>query len=188
LPTGSVSQWIGQLKAGDEAAAHKLWERYFPRIAALARLKLQSSPRGAANEEDVALSAFASFCQGAREGDFPQLLDRDNLWRLLVVLTVRKIAHLRRYEGQKKRAAGRRSAALDQVAGREPTPDLAVEMVEQCRQLLDALDDDELESIALWKMEGYTNDEIAARLDCAPRTIERKLRLIRCIWEKEGTS
>ena len=188
MSTGSVSQWIDQLKAGDEGAAHRLWERYFPRIAALARLKLQNAPRAASNEEDVALSAFASFCQGAQDGHFPQLFDRDNLWRLLVLLTVRKVSHLRRYEGQKKRAAGRQDASLDQLAGREPTPDIAVEMVEQCRHLLDALDDAELESIALWKMEGYTNDEIAAHLDCAPRTVERKLRLIRAIWEKEAAS
>jgi DNA-binding CsgD family transcriptional regulator len=32
-------------------------------------------------------------------------------------------------------------------------------------------------------MEGYTTEEIAAKLDCAPRTVERKLRLIRGVWE-----
>src|SRR5436190_1252326 len=83
-------------------------------IAALARHKLQNASRSASNEEDVALSAFASFCQGAQHGHFPDLFDRDNLWRLLVVLTIRKASHLLRYEGQKKRTAGREAAALDQ--------------------------------------------------------------------------
>jgi hypothetical protein len=34
-------------------------------------------------------------------------------------------------------------------------------------------------------MEGYTTEEIAAKLGYVPRTIERKLRLIRNLWENE---
>ena len=49
-----------------------------------------STCRRAADEEDVALSAFDSFCRGAEQGRFPQLDGRDDLWHLLVVITVRK--------------------------------------------------------------------------------------------------
>jgi serine/threonine-protein kinase len=66
--TGSVTHWISQLRAGEAAAAQKLWEGYFRRMVELARLKLQGLPRRAADEEDVALSAFHSFCQGASAG------------------------------------------------------------------------------------------------------------------------
>src|SRR5262249_37281756 len=59
---GSVSHWIGQLKAGDHAAAQELWNNYFHRLVGLARKKLEGAPRRAADEEDVALSAFTSFC------------------------------------------------------------------------------------------------------------------------------
>jgi hypothetical protein len=83
----SVTHWIDQLKAGDQAAAQKLWEGYFHRLVRLARTKLQGAPKRAADEEDVALSAFDSFCQGVERGRFPQLADRDDLWRLLVTLT-----------------------------------------------------------------------------------------------------
>src|SRR5262249_7150341 len=72
---GSVSEWIGRLKAGDADAAQQLWERYFRRLVGLARAKLRSAPRRAADEEDVALSAFDSFCQAAAQGRFPQLRD-----------------------------------------------------------------------------------------------------------------
>ena len=82
----SVSEWLGQLRDGDPAAAQKLWQRYFLRLVGLARTKLQGTPRRAADEEDVALSAFDSFCRGAEQGRFPQLSDRDNLWDLLVLL------------------------------------------------------------------------------------------------------
>src|SRR5215469_6576941 len=100
---GSVTNWIGQLQAGDPAAAQKLWERYFRRLVGLARKKLQDGPRRAADEEDVALSAFASFCHDAARGQFPHLADRHDLWRLLVTITARKALHLSRDEECPKR-------------------------------------------------------------------------------------
>jgi DNA-directed RNA polymerase specialized sigma24 family protein len=186
-PEGNVSQWLDQLRDGDPEAAERLWEAYFPRLAGLARLKLRGTSTAAADAEDVALSAFASFFRGVERGRFPRLNDRDNLWRLLVVLTVRKAAHQVRDAGRVKRggAAVVGNEALDQVVGPEPSPAFAAEVAEECRRLLTALADPDLETIALWKMEGYTNDEIAARLGCAVRTAERKLRLIRAVWEKE---
>ncbi len=184
---GSVSRWIGELKDGDHDAAGKLWGRYRRRITALARVKLGAASRAAANEEDVALSAFASFCLAVEQGRFPRLDDRDGLWRLLGLLTARKAYHLVRDEGrEKRRAAGpERRVGPDEAPAREPGPDLAAQVAEECRRLLEALDCPELRRIALWKLEGHTNPEIAARLDCAPRTVERKLNLIRCVWEGE---
>jgi DNA-directed RNA polymerase specialized sigma24 family protein len=188
---GSVTRWLGQLRAGDADAAGPLWERYFRRLVALARARLHSAPRRAADEEDVALSAFDSFCRGAGQGRFPHLDDRDDLWRLLVTITARKVLHLRRDEARKKRGGGLAprlgaSDELEQVVGQEPTPEFAAQVAEECRRLLDSLGDPTLRAVALWKMEGYTSEEIAARLDCAPRTVERKLRLIRDTWEGGG--
>jgi DNA-directed RNA polymerase specialized sigma24 family protein len=191
---GSVSHWLNLLQAGDTAAAQPLWERYFQRLVGLARRKLQGAARQVADEEDVALSAFDSFCRSARSGRFPQLGDRDDLWRLLVLLTARKASHLRRDQGRQKRgggvhraepAAGPEGAALEAVLGREPSPEFAAEVAEECRRLLAGLGDPDLEAVALWKMEGYDNAEIAAKLGCAPRTVERRLRLIRQLWNKE---
>ena len=54
----------------------------------------------------MALSAFDSFCRSAEQGRFPDLADRDSLWRLLVVMTARKATHLRRDEGRQKRGGG----------------------------------------------------------------------------------
>src|SRR5262245_58541454 len=87
---GSVSRWVTALKGGDAAAAQPLWERYHRQLVALARQKLQSARRRAADEEDVVQNAFQSFFRGVARGRFPQLDDRDNLWRLLVVITARK--------------------------------------------------------------------------------------------------
>jgi DNA-directed RNA polymerase specialized sigma24 family protein len=198
---GSVTHWIGQLQAGDPVAAQKLWERYFRRLVSLARKKLRDAPRRAADEEDVALSAFASFCRVAAQGQFPQLADRDNLWRLLVTITARKALHLRRDEGRQKRgggevlnlsqmpgASGRAETMFEQVLDREPTPAFAAQVAEETRRLLACLGDGQLRAIALAKLEGHTNEAIARQLGWARVTVQRKLRLIRDIWAKEKRS
>jgi DNA-directed RNA polymerase specialized sigma24 family protein len=197
---GSITYWIGRLKDGDPAAAQKLWEDYFQRLVTLARTRLQAAPRRAADEEDVALSAFHSFCRGAGEGRFPRLDDRDDLWQLMVLLTARKASNLVRQERRQKRGSGKvynasalpasghagREAALLDLIGREPDPSFAAQVAEQCRRLVQLLGDSTLQAVALWKMEGHTNEEIAAKLGRSTVTVERKLALIRSIWEAEG--
>jgi DNA-directed RNA polymerase specialized sigma24 family protein len=199
----SVTQWIDRLKAGDPDAAQKLWERYFRRLVGLARKKLRAAPRRAADEEDVALSAFDSFCRGAEQDRFPKLHDRLDVWQLLVLLTARKAYDLAQHERRQKRGSGAvldeaalpcpvdssaPGAALEQFEAPEPTPAFAAQVAEECRRLLERLDTPELRSVALLKVEGYGNEEIAARLGCGLRTVERRLRLIRGIWEQEGVS
>ncbi len=199
-PSESVMLWIDQLKAGNSSAAQHLWEEYFQRMVDLARRKLEGSPRAAADEEDVALSAFKSFCLGAREGRFTKLLDRDNLWPLLMAITLNKSVDLIRGENRQKRggtgqAADADSPALDRVQpislsdliSHEPTPEFTVEVADQLEFLLKRLDetgDPELRRIALLKMQGFTSSEASEQLDCAKRTIERKLQLIARLWEK----
>ena len=103
----SVSDWLGQLKGGDHAGAQKLWEAYFQRLVEWTRTRLQGHPRQAADEEDVALSAFASFCRGVARGRFPQLQDRDSLWRVLLTITSRKVQHLVRDQHRQRRGCGK---------------------------------------------------------------------------------
>src|SRR5208282_4065785 len=106
---GSITGWLGNLKDGDQAAAQPLWERYFSRLVVVARGKLKRARRTTADEdeEDAALSAFNSFCAGAAQGRFPKLADRDELWRLLVVITARKAMAQAQRQGRKKRGGGR---------------------------------------------------------------------------------
>jgi DNA-directed RNA polymerase specialized sigma24 family protein len=178
---GSVSRLIDGLAVRDEAAVEQLWRRYFPRLVGLARKRLRRAPRRLEDEEDVALSAFASFCQAAEAGRFPQLLDREGLWRLLVVITVYKVGHFVRDEG------GRPVSPLDAVEllSDEPSPDVAAAAVDEHRRLLSCLADPELEAVATMRMEGHSVKEIAGHLHYCERTIKRKLELIRATWKKE---
>jgi DNA-directed RNA polymerase specialized sigma24 family protein len=195
----SVTHWLDLLKAGDRAAAQPLWERYFRLLVRRARAALGAAPRGAADEEDVALSVFDSFCRGIERGRFPQMDDRDDLWRLLVVLTAHKAANLIRNELRQKRGGGKVLAEADLIddnpegeavlaclVGREPTPAFAAQVAEESQRLLDRLGDGDLRAIAVWQMEGYTVEEIAAKCDRSPRTVARKLALIRELWREGG--
>src|SRR5262249_8556615 len=142
---GSVTRWVTALKDGDATAPQHLWERYHRQLVTLARQKLQAARRRAVDEEDVVQNAFHSFFQGVSRGRFPQLNDRDNLWRLLVVITARKafdqIAHERtqRQGGGTLQGESRLSPAADastlagieQVVGDEPTPEFAAQVAEE---------------------------------------------------------
>lgn len=190
--SSSVTTWIGLLKAGDAAAAQALWQRYFAQLVALARQHLARHVRRAADEEDVALSAFAAFCAGVTAGRFPQLSDRHDLWRLLLTITVRHARKLAEYEARDRRAAGRtRTAAelpeqdIDRLAGDAPDPALAAEVADQLRFLLELLPGDDLRVVARDLLAGYNAPEIARRLGCSLRTIERRWQRVRQFWGRE---
>jgi DNA-directed RNA polymerase specialized sigma24 family protein len=203
MPTtseGSVTYWIHRLKVGDQAAVQKLWEGYYRRLVGLARAQLRG-PRCAVDEEDVAVNAFDSFYRGAAAGRFPELRDRDDLWQLLVVIAARKASNQIRHELRQKRGGGKvqsvaglcsddssqGGAAFTGLISREPDPAFAAVVAEECRRRLEQLEDAEARSVAVWKMEGFTNPEIAIKLGRSVPTVERKLRLIRSCWEKETT-
>jgi RNA polymerase sigma factor (sigma-70 family) len=176
-----ITLWIAQLKDGQRAAVQQLLERYFQRLVQLARARLRGQPGLASYDEDVALSAFNSVCLGAEAGRFPRLDDRDDLWRLFALLTVRKAIDLQR----RRRAEEVGPADVEPLLSREPPPELAAEMAEEYRRLLDRLGDPQLQAVALWKVEGYSNEEIARRLGCVVRSVERKLHRIRRLWEED---
>src|SRR5262245_27718065 len=102
----SITHWMLELAAGDDAAAQRLWERYYSQLVQLAARKLPPAVRRAADEEDVALSAFHSFCAGVQRGCFPRLNDESDLWRVLVVITARKAADLAQFERRQRRGGG----------------------------------------------------------------------------------
>jgi DNA-directed RNA polymerase specialized sigma24 family protein len=195
---GSVTIWLNRLKVGDrDEAARRLWETYFRRLVGLARGHLRSRPRATADEEDVALSAFDSFVRAAEQGRFPRLDDRDDLWQVLLVVTSRKAADLIQSENRLKRGGGKvvpvSAVVPDEADGSgpavtapDPDPAEATAMAEGFDHMLRVLRDDQLRQIAVWKLEGYSNAEIAGKLGKSDATVERKLKLIRELWETAG--
>jgi DNA-directed RNA polymerase specialized sigma24 family protein len=191
---GSVTGWIESLRNGDSQAIQRLWERYIDDLIRLARARLRAAPRAVADEEDAVLCAFDSFCRGARRGRYPQLEDRHDLWRLLVVITERKAIDQSQHAQRHKRGGGKQpltlgpgtadddAGAADLVPAPQASPEQAAMLAEECEQLLGLLPNQTLREVALMKMEGYTHEEIAARLNSSPRSIARKVDLIRRNW------
>jgi DNA-directed RNA polymerase specialized sigma24 family protein len=191
-----VQEWLARLRSGNNAASQELWQAYIGKLMRLAERRLGSLPRRVVDQEDVALSAMNSFIQGARAGRFPLLADESDLWRLLVTITSRKAHAARRHHFAARRNYGRTrgesalaprsdvdgTGGIESIAGRVPTPAFAAQVAEEFQRLFERLDDPILQNIARWKMEGFSNEEIAARMGRNVRTVERKLSLIRDCW------
>jgi DNA-directed RNA polymerase specialized sigma24 family protein len=187
---GSVTHVLDEIRIGEhvDTAAQKLWEHAFSKLIRIARGMLRNTHRGAADEEDIALSAFQSLCDGAARGRFPHLDSRDSLWRVLYTITLRTVLAEKAYQKAEKRSAGRIvSADIEAVVDHEPGPEFAAMLVDELRFLLNVLRDDGLRQVSRLVLEGFSNQEIAKQMNCHVLTIERKRDLIRRAWERELT-
>jgi DNA-directed RNA polymerase specialized sigma24 family protein len=182
---GSVTHFWNLLRAGEAAGADGLWARFFPRLRGLARQILAGRPQRAADAEDAVQSAFLRFWQRVGRGEFGGVQDREDLWRLLGLITVRKARKQARREAAERRGGGR---VLDEAAlgGPDGEPRALADLVGAlpaqdfdlgCAELLEHLDP-ELRAIALLRLLGWKNREIAEHHDCT----ERKLHLVRLRW------
>lgn len=199
----SVSEWIDQLRRGELDAARKLWNRYYDQMVRIARAQLRDQVRGRLlDEEDIASRAFECFYRAIKANRYPDLTDRDNLWRVLFRIVKNKAIDEQRRERRLRAGNGKvrgdsaftkpeNSSSLAEGINsrptREPTPDEAAAAVEQVRFLLSLLTDPPLRHLAERKFEGYTNKEIASAQGNSLATVERQLRLIRRIF-KEAVS
>jgi RNA polymerase sigma factor (sigma-70 family) len=200
---GSVSTWIEQLKAGDEAALGKLHARYWPYLVNLARRKLGDAPRRATDEEDVAQQAFWGFYKSLRAGKLPQLTNRHQFLALLSHITGCQAANQIKHElGVQKRGEGAIKGesfldvkatsgdiprrGLEQVADRDPSPEERI-LLEDCyRHYVSSLPE-HLRDYAELYLAGLTYREIADRLGCTERTVDRKMMLLFAHWQRLAT-
>ena len=192
---GSITRWLDKFRTDDanvsNQAAAVIWQRYAPGLLALARRNLDQRLRQRVDEDDVLQSMYKSFCQRQQRGEF-ELASRDDLWHMLVTITLRKVRNLARQHGRERRDYHRERRAqpnqtsqeeCEQLLADAPTPEEVAVFNEELKRRLQVLSPD-LRQIALWKLEGYTNEEIAGpdRLHCSLRTVERKLERIRGKW------
>lgn len=185
----TVSTWLLRLKGqSDDLSAQKLWDSVSPRIQVLARRLIQRFGSDAAfDEDDVTVSVFTSLYSGLNTQQFPNLQDSEGLWKLLTLMTVRKVNDHTKLRRAIKRNGLTESESLaaskiDRCADGQPEPSVEVMMADQCRAMLSQLNDPVLEKIVLLKLDGYTNEEIAERLQYSRRTIQRMLNLVRDVW------
>lgn len=183
----NVSHWIDLVKGGDSAAANRIWQLYFDRLVRAVRRRVYGQNRAVSDEEDIVLSVFDSFYAAAEEGRFPDLADRDDLWRLLLRMSGRKVIDKRRHDRRQRRGGDAAVFSLDdddgdsiiEAIGDEPSPEMVLMMQESVEQFFSHLGVGQLRDLAGAKLEGYSNAELAQRFGCSERTIERRLHLIR---------
>ncbi|MEZ6132595.1 MAG: ECF-type sigma factor [Planctomycetaceae bacterium] len=194
----SISLWLEGLKQGDEDAAAKLWDRCFHDLMRMAQRKFGNASRRVHDEEDAAVSVFASLCRGAAAGRFERLNTREDLWPLLIAITRQKVVDRIRSENRQKRGGGRvrgesvflvkskqpSEGGIHNVAGESISPELEVELNDCLQQMMAELGDGVVRTIAQLRLEGYTNQEIASRLMISEAAVRRKSRLIKDTWRR----
>jgi DNA-directed RNA polymerase specialized sigma24 family protein len=197
---GSVTRLLGQLRSEDpklrNEAASAIWASYCSVLLDLACQNLDRRLRRRVGADDIVQRTFKSFFLRHQRGQY-DLADRNDLLRLLVRMTLNKTRSTAARESRGRRDFRREQTAtsvdgdpsgpeawlLERVSRGAPTPDEAAALAEEAEQRLAQLPED-LRRVAEYKLEGYTNAEIAAlpEMGCSVRTVERKLRLIRDAW------
>ena len=192
--TGSVSNWLKELKTGDQNAVEAIWNRYYQRVVEFAIRKMKINPDRAIDGEDIAQLTMHRFCLNATSGNYPDLDDRQQLWDLLVVYTLHRIRkHLRECNRTKRSGMHRvvfefkRSQVLQDLRSPE-APTIMADMVQSWLDRLDREDPSgQLKQIAIWSMEDISGSEIARIMKKRKSAILQQIRLIRLLWEEYET-
>jgi RNA polymerase sigma factor (sigma-70 family) len=182
------------VKRQDAEGMTLIWERYIAMLLRYVAGQCRTKPRLRAGADDLAAEAFASFWKRASTGGFPDLADREGLWKVLRTIARRKVAHRARDENRIKRGGKtvflQTDAAtadgkgvgdlLERLECREPSPeDLAIAS-DILAAAHDALPDPSLRDVLdLLLQDGYTQPEIARALGCSVTTVGRRVAEIR---------
>lgn len=195
-PFDSAKETLDECVQGNSAGATALWNTYFERLARTADRHIGQRLRRTVDGEDVALSVIQTIYRRASTGQLVDLSDADELWKLMLTILFHKIADKGRHNRAQKRGGGQvrgnsifigtgsdvEQQAFVMIATDVPSPDLLVELEEERQQLFALLEDDELRHIAQRRLEGATADEIAMEINLSPRSVRRKLEVIRTQW------
>lgn len=186
--SSAITDWIHSVRQSDEVAAAKLWDKYAPRLRNLARRWIQAS--GLYDEEDIVVSAYQTLFEKLKAGEFIDVNSRDAFWALLAIIAARKANDFLKRDRTQKRGRIQTIAmsAADELelASDEQRPEMHLLMAEECKGLLDQLADPDLKQVALLRLEGAENPEIARQMNLSQRSIQRMVKLIREIWEKRA--
>lgn len=156
-------------------------EDYLPKLIRLADRNISERFKGKIEAEDVAASVCRTFIRHYGNSDFHIDNDED-LWKLLVTITLTKTRNKVRHHTAEKRDVGR-EYALDQpglvaALNSPPGPDEAAEFVDTLTVLQERLDDEVASKVLQLLLEGEKQVDIAKKLNIVPRTVQRKKAMI----------
>ena len=167
---------LERLGNGDSKAAHEIVHAYAARMAGLCRGRIAERMSRRIDPEDVVQSAFRSFFRRAADGNY-SLDDGQPLWNLLATITINKLRHRREFHLALKRSVEHEQSisAWDALAGNPADDETAANLLlEELKAVLEEFEPKQRE-IAAMKLDGHTNDEIAAATGRTDRTVRRVL-------------
>jgi RNA polymerase sigma-70 factor (ECF subfamily) len=186
-------QLLAALRAGDPEAAAELFRQHVPQLVAVAQRHLSQRLRRRMDAEDVVQSAFRSFCMRMRNGQF-SFDEQDDIWRLLVTITLNKLRQKAEFHSAGKRSIEREQSLtplqadqswkqLDAVA-RNAAVDEQLLLLERIDYLTEGLDEHQRRMVEL-RLLGYQLDEIARATERAERTVRRVMDRVKARLEDE---
>jgi len=179
LTAGSASDdsLVRRLRAGSETAADRLYTRYVTRLRALARAKLTAELAGRVDPDDIVQSVFRRFFQAAR-GDAYNAPGGEDLWNLLLVITLNRVRSEKTFQRAAKRDIRRTAQGkkgddpLAAIADRDDSAVAALRLY--VGETLEKLGADHRRAVEM-RMEGHEVAEIARALGRSKRSGERLL-------------
>lgn len=159
--------------------------QYSGRLIAFARMRLPANLSRRVDPEDVVQSAYRSFFRRLKSGEF-EFEGVHDVWQLLATITFCKTKNLVKHHHRQKRDARRddSSSVADALSDRMPGPqDIAI-FYESLEKLLASLPK-QYHELVLLRMEGYSIEEIAAKVERSERTVLRVLSRVRELGERQ---
>ncbi len=185
-PEDNISDLVSRCRAGNEEAATILFRWHLDKLIALVRSRLSQKLNSRMDPEDILQSAYRSFFGGLVDGKF-KVERSDELWSLLAAITLHKLyRQVARHTAKKRTVQRERPIHQDdsllgvepELVAELPTPAQAAAVVEELEHVMDRLDTLEQTMLQL-RLEGYTVEEIAAKVDRSERTVRRLLEKIK---------
>ncbi|MFM2012018.1 MAG: hypothetical protein RLZZ396_802 [Planctomycetota bacterium] len=199
-PQGSITGDLHQAQRGDREAFTRLWNRYFRDLAVQVQKRFQSVAFKQIDPEEVAHSTFIALHKGFNDQRFHSLTGRNQLWSLLTIIAVRKATNRARREERLRRIGDLRYAGeFCQVEAERfsmqhlPVIDDSIKGIlldDHLEFVLRTLENEDpkqrLREIAVRKLQGVSNAQLAKEFGCSRKSIALRLNLIFEIW-KQGS-
>ncbi len=167
-------EWLAGLAAGDPIVTQEFWDDYAVPLQRVADRQLSQQLKRRVDAEDVVQSACRTFFRRVQHGEF-EFNDRDDLWRLLLTITLNKARMQARFHGRARRGLGKEQSLEGDLVSQTQSFDQAIKDVDFADSLdviFEKLDDEQCE-ILRRLLDGETQEQIANAIGCSQRTVRR---------------
>lgn len=188
------SNWdslIAGLRSGDEQAYEAFWNEFGDLLQSVAEKQLSQRLQRRVGSDDIVQSACRTFFRRVSVGQF-DLPDSEALWRLLCSITLNKARRASRDHLRKKRGMDRElhmnavvndSEREHELENRGEQPIDVASVADEMSALLSGLSEQHCQVLDL-KLQQFTNDEIAGKLQCSERSVRRIIAQLKERWTK----